>query len=134
MKVGTSLSRCVLDIYNDEVSIDEVMVIVSRTDFDPEIDDQWKNVWSGYAGGNSVGSLWSAPAWQDIPPEDEVKIRDICIKLKKYGKLHQPRKFGAFPNNLKDHWYDLVPVDETILSNPAVKKAWDQYRLIAGLS
>lgn len=38
MKVGTSLSRCVRDIYEDVVDIDDVLVIVARTDFDPEND------------------------------------------------------------------------------------------------
>jgi hypothetical protein len=34
-----------------------------------------------------------------------------------------------------DHfWYDVVLSDEVVQSNPAAKKAWDNYKMIAGLS
>lgn len=134
MRVGTSLSRCVLDIYNGTVDINDVMVLVTRTDFDPENDSQWKRIWNGYAGGNGIGSGWSEPEWASIPEEDEQKIRDLCIKLKQTGKLHQPRQFGAWLQRMPDYWYDLILTNDTLQSNPAVKAAWDNYNFIAGLS
>jgi hypothetical protein len=134
MKLGTSLSRCVRDIYQGTVDINDVLVIVARTDFDPENDKHWANIWRGYAGGNSVGSLYSNPEWSDIPAEDEQTVRDICVKLKKYGKLHQPRQFGAHPPRLHHYWYDVILSNDVVDSNPAAKKAWDNYKVIAGLS
>jgi len=134
MKVGTSLSRCVRDIYEDTVHIDEILVIVARTDFDPEDDAQWESVWKGYAGGNSVGSLYSQPEWAGIPAEDEAKVRAICIRLKNRGKLHQPRQFGSHPPRMKHYWYDVILTDNVVQSNPAAKKAWENYKMIAGLS
>jgi hypothetical protein len=134
MKVGSSLSRCVRDIYQGTVDINDVLVIVARTDFDPEDDKHWANIWRGYAGGNSVGSLYSNPEWSDIPAEDEQTVRDICVKLKKYGKLHQPRQFGAHPPRLHHYWYDVILSNDVVDSNPAAKKAWDNYKVIAGLS
>jgi hypothetical protein len=79
MKVGTSLSRCVKDIYEGVVDIDNVLVIVARTDFDPADNKQWTSIWEGYAGGNSLGSMNSNPEWYSIPAEDEQAVRDICI-------------------------------------------------------
>jgi hypothetical protein len=134
MKVGTSLSRCARDIYEGTVHIYDVLVIVARTDFDPEDDRQWKSIWEGYAGGSSSGSMWSAPEWASIPAEDEQKVRDICIKLKKLGKLHQPRQYGAHPQRLTHYWYDVILTDDVVQSNPSAKKAWDNYKMIAGLS
>ena len=134
MKIGTSLSRCVRDIYNETVHIDDVLVIIARTDFDPENDEHWTSIWEGYAGGNKLGNLYSQPEWAGIPDQDEQKVRDICIQLKKMGKLHQPRQYGAHPARLQYYWYDVILTDDVVDSNPAAKKAWKNYKTIAGLS
>lgn len=134
MKVGSSLSRCVRDIYNGTVDIYDVLVVIARTDFDPENDDQWHDIWEGYAGGGGLGSYHSQPEWYLIPAEDEQKVRDICIDLKRLGKLHQPRQYGAHPSRLEHYWYDVILTDEVVDSNPAAKKAWENYKMIAGLS
>ena len=134
MKVGTSLSRCARDIYEGIVNIYDVLVIIARTDVDPEDDTQWKNIWDGYGGGNSVGSMWSHSEWSRIPAEDESKVRDICIDLKRMGKLHQPRQYGAHPSRLDHYWYDVILSNDIVDSNPAAKKAWENYKMIAGLS
>lgn len=134
MRVGTSLSRCVRDIYEGTVDIYDVLVIIARTDFDPENDDQWNAIWAGYAGGKKLGNFYSAPEWADIPAEDEQAVRDICIKLKRWGKLHQPRQYGARPSRLHHYWYDVILTDDVVNTNPAAKTAWDNYKMIAGLS
>jgi hypothetical protein len=134
MKVGSSLSRCVRDIYQGNVDIEDVLVIVARTDFDPEDDTHWNSIWRGYAGGGAKGGLHSAPEWSSIPAEDEQTVRDICINLKRRGKLHQPRQFGAHPPRLHHYWYDVILSNDVVDSNPAAKKAWDNYKVIAGLS
>ena len=134
MLVGSSLSRCVRDIYEGNVDIYNVLVVIARTDFDPEDDKQWRNIWRGYAGGDNHMGAFSAPEWYSIPAEDEQKVRDICIQLKKLGKLHQPRQYGAHPSRLDHYWYDVVLSDEIVDSNPAAKKAWENYKMIAGLS
>jgi len=122
MRVGSSLSRCVRDIYKGTVDIYDVLVIVARTNFDPMDDTQWASIWRGYAGGNGKGSLYNAPEWSDIPAEDEQKVRDICIKLKTMGKLHQPRQYGAHPQRLDHYWYDVILTDDVVDSNPTAKK------------
>lgn len=134
MKIGSSLSRCVRDIYEGTVDIYDVLVIVARTDFDPENDTHWSSIWRGYAGGNGRGGLYSAPEWSSIPAEDEQAVRDICVQLKQLGKLHQPRQYGAHPQRLEHYWYDVVLTNDVVQSNPAAKKAWDNYKMIAGLS
>ena len=39
MKIGLSYSRCVRDIVDGVVSIDDVLIVISRTDFDPHDND-----------------------------------------------------------------------------------------------
>lgn len=135
MKVGTSLSRCVRDIYKGTVDIYDVLVIIARTDFDPEDDVQWKSIWKAYAGGNSFSYHGrSAPEWASIPQESEQTVRDICISLKQQGKLHQPRQYGAHPQRFPDYWYDVILTPENMENNPAAKKSWESYKMFAGLS
>jgi len=132
MLVGSSLSRCVRDIYNGVVDINEVLVIIARTDFDPDDDKQWKSIWQGYAG-DGTGSIWSAPEWAGHA-DHEQEFRDICSKLKLQGKLHQPRQYGAYPRRLHHYWYDVILTNDVVDSNPAAKRAWENYKTIAGLS
>jgi hypothetical protein len=132
MKLGTSYSRCLRDIVDGVVNINNVMVIVARTDFDPENDSQWSQIWEGYAGNGSVG-MWSHPEWHNYQGREQ-EFRDLSIKLKKAGKLHQPRQFGAYPQRMPEYWYDLVLTADTLADNPAAKKAFENYKLIAGLA
>lgn len=134
MKIGTSLSRCVRDIYEDTVHINDVLVVIARTDFDPSNDKQWTGIWEGYAGGNAVGREWSNPEWSSIPAEDEQAVRDICIQLKKTGRLHQPRQYGAHPPRMNHYWYDVMLTPENLETNVAAKKAWENYKLLAELT
>jgi hypothetical protein len=133
MKIGTSYSRCVRDIVTGKVSFDDVVVIVARTDFDPENDTQWQGIWHGYAGDRTLGSIWSHPEWYEYS-EREQEFRDMSIKLKKAGKLHQPRQFGAFPPRMNEYWYDLVLTSTVQESNPAAKEAWDNYKIVSKLT
>jgi hypothetical protein len=126
MKVGLSYSRCVRDIVDGIVDIDDVLVVVARTDFDPHNDQQWAGIWQGYH--------WNNPEWGNYPDEDEDKFRSVSIELWETGKLHQPRKFGAFPQRRPEFWLETVLVSEEIETNPAVKAAWNNFQVIAGLT
>lgn len=132
MKIGTSLSRCVRDIFNGKVDREDVLVIIARTDVDPEDDKQWNNIWEGYAG-DGVGGVYSAPEWYHYQ-DHETDFREICTYLKKSGKLHQPRQYGAHPPRMEHYWYDVILSEEVVQSNPAAQKAWNNYKLVAGLS
>ena len=51
MKIGLSYSRCIRDIVDGKVDIDDVLVLITRTDFDPRDADQRQGIWLGYGGG-----------------------------------------------------------------------------------
>ena len=139
MKIGLSYSRCVRDIVEGKVDIADVLVIIARTDFDPRDAEQWKSIWEGYAGGSNRGSMirmfaGSNPEWSGYGDEDEDLFRSVSIELLESGKLHQPRQFGAHPRRLPYYWLEAGVQTADIEQNPSLKKAWEQFQLIAGLT
>ena len=138
MKIGLSYSRCVRDIVEGKVDIADVLVVIARTDFDPRDDKQWKGVWEGYAGGSNRGSMirmfaGSNPEWGAYGDEDEDLFRSVSIELWESGKLHQPRQFGAHPRRLPYYWLNTFLPDDELDSNPAAKKAFEKFQMLAGL-
>jgi hypothetical protein len=134
MKIGLSYSRCVRDIVDGKVDVNDVLVVIARTDFDPHDDKQWAGIWEGYGGGQTFGNPFSRPEWMDYTAEDEARFRNVSIGLYDAGKMHQPRKFGAHPRRLPYYWLEvMLPISE-LEGRPAVKAAWDQFQLLAQLA
>lgn len=132
MKVGLSFSRCILDIVEGRVDIDDVLVVIARTDFDPHDATQWSGIWRGYT---SYGSM-SNPEWADHADEEgaEDRFRSVALELWEQGKFHQPRKFGAYPARRPEFWLETILVSEEIETKPAVKAAWNNFQVVAGLT
>jgi hypothetical protein len=129
MKIGLSYSRCILDIVEGRVDINDVLVIITRTDFDPHNDQQWQDIWEGYHG---MGL--SNPEWRNYGPDDEDKFRSVSVELWETGKLHQPRQFGAYPRRMPYIWLESVLPSSELITNPAAKKAWETFQIVAGLT
>jgi hypothetical protein len=137
MKIGLSYSRCVRDIVDGKVDIADVLVLITRTDFDPHDDAQWSDIWIGYGGGTDNGYTTgffstSNPEWAGYHDEDQ--FRSVSIELWEQGKLHQPRKFGAHPRRRPEIWLETVLPDSELETRPAVKAAWDHFQTLAGLT
>lgn len=127
MKIGLSYSRCVRDIIEGVVDYRDVLVLITRTNFDPHDDEQWTSIWQGYRfGGN--------PEWYDYSDEDEARFREVSIDLWDDGKLHQPRKFGAHPSRRSEIWLEAVLPSSELARNPAAQDAWNQFQTVAGLT
>ena len=123
MKIGLSLSRCVRDIVEGQVDIHDVLVLITRTDFDPTVDSQWTAIWEGY---NTL-----SPEWAGLEHDD---VKSVVFDLWDSGKIHQPRKFGASPRRRPEYWLETVLPDSELENRPAVKEAWDNFQVLAGLS
>ena len=130
MKIGLSYSRCVRDIVEGKVNINDVLVLIARTDFDPTDDQKWKAIWQGYAHGGPFNNA----EWYGYTDADEQKFRDVTLELYNRGKLHQPRKFGAHPDRRPEFWLETVLPDSELERNPAAKNAWEQFQMVAGLT
>lgn len=138
MKIGLSYSRCVRDIVEGDVDIKDVLVIIARTDFDPRDDNQWRSIWQGYGGGsdaNLMGGFFggSHPEWAGYSDKDEERFRKVSIELVESGKFHEPRKFGARPARMPYYWLETFLPDNELEKNPAAKKAFEKFKMIAGL-
>ena len=123
MKIGLSLSRCVRDIVEGRVDLRDVLVLITRTDFDPYEEKQWAAIWEGYTNYN--------PEWQGL---DHDAVLDIVTRLWDAGKIHQPRQFGAHPVRRREYWLEAVLPGSELERNPAAKDAWDKFQMIAGLT
>jgi hypothetical protein len=139
MKIGLSYSRCVRDIVDGTVDINDVLVIIARTDFDPHDDAQWQGIWQGYAGGSDASMMrgyfgGTNPEWSGYTDEQEDLFRNVSIELWEQGKFHQPRKFGAHPSRRPEIWLEAVLPSSELETNPAAKKAWDNFQMVAGLT
>ncbi len=139
MKVGLSYSRCVRDIVDGVVDINDVLIIIARTNFDPHDDKQWQGIWQGYGGGSNNDSLrgifgGSLPEWGRYTDEDEDRFRSVSIELWESGKLHQPRQFGAHPSRRPEIWLETVLPSSELELNPAAKAAWDKFQTVASLT
>jgi len=134
MKIGLSFSRCIRDVVEARVLEQDIIVIVARTDFDPYNDEQWEDIFNGYRYGG-----WSEAEWGDAEPgkSDEAvsdMYRNVTQRLYDAGKIHQPRQYGAHPARLPYYWLETVVPEDQLSDKPAVKAAWEQYKIIAGLS
>jgi len=117
MKIGFSLGRCIRDIVNGEVSIDDVAFIIAATNI-REREDLDLVIYTYEQEPRYLGGL------------DHDQCIEVAHKLWDTNRLLQPRKQGlhrhAQPEN--SIWVDMFP---TILSgNESVKKAWDAYRFM----
>ena len=129
MRIGLSFSRCVLDIVEGKVDIDDVLIIIARTDFNPTDDKHWDAIWHGYATGNG----FSNPEWAYTKHTEE-EFRNVTLELYNEGKLHQPRQFGKHPARRSEIWLEAVLPSEELEHNPAAKQAWDRFQVVAGLT
>lgn len=120
MKIGFSFGRCIRDIVNGAVDINDVVVIVARTHM-----ETLEHV---------VGVV---DAYMDRPGYLLGLDRDACVnvatELWEQGKIHQPRMFGRNQNMVveKYMWMDLFPsVKDT---DESVTEAWTHYRAMLNL-
>ena len=124
MKVGLSFHLCARDIMDGHVQEHDILVIVTRTDFDPHNDRDWDQIYQGYT------TTWAPLGFT------ESEWRDLATRLYDTGRLHQPRQFGKeYPYmSVNDgHWMELLRMPDQMQRNPAVQHAWEQFCVVARL-
>jgi len=117
MKIGFSFGRCVRDIVNGEVSIDDVAFIVAATSIHDR--DQLDSVIANYMGRSDY-----------LARLDQAKCQQVAIDLWDSNKILQPRRQGLQRHKQPETsvWVDLFPTE--LSTNESVKKAWDAYRFM----
>lgn len=117
MKIGFSLGRCVRDIVNGDVSIDDVAFIIAAT-----------NITSPEQLDNVVEMYLYEPGY--LLGLDFEQCKEVAQQLWKSAKIIQPRREGMHRHMQPENaiWVDMYPTVPS--ANGAVKKAWDGYRFM----
>jgi len=134
--IGTSLGGCLLSLMNGEVSEDEVMFIVTRTDC-PDYSKFVNVVKSYHAQGNPYSHN---PARYELGNYTVDDVVELATRLYQGGKIHQPRTFvgdgvagythpATYGNGL---WMQVVPTNDN--STPAVVQAYEKYKILDALT
>jgi hypothetical protein len=117
MKIGFSLGRCIRDIVNGDVSIDDVAFIIAATSATDR--EHLTQVIMMYTG--EPGYLLDCDYEQSLA---------VAQQLWDTNRILQPRRQGlrrhAQPEN--SIWVDMFPTE--LSSNESVKKAWEAYRFM----
>lgn len=117
MKIGFSLGRCVRDIVNGEVNIDDVAFIIAATNIHSE--EQLAQVVDSYLYRDDY--LYTL---------DEIQCKEVALALWNSNRILQPRRQGLHRHRQPENsvWVDMFPTE--LSDNEAVKKAWDTYRFM----
>lgn len=117
MKIGFSFGRCVRDIVNGDVSIDDVAFIITATAIHDK--QQLDNVIAVYL---------TEPRYLEGLSFEQCK--EVAYKLWDSNRLLQPRRQGLHRHMQPESsiWVDMFPT--SLSENENVKKAWDAYRFM----
>ena len=117
MKIGFSLGRCIRDIVNGDIAIDDVAFVISATLIDTreQIDDV-------------IRVYMNEPRY--LLDLDYDKCIETAYLLWDTNRLLQPRKEGMRRHMQPENsiWVDMFPTCHS--KNDSVKKAWDGYRFM----
>lgn len=128
--IGTSLGGCLLSLMSKEVSEDEVMVIITRTDC-PDFDRYIDVVKAYHAQGNPYASNPERYELDDYKLDD---LLDLATRLWYNGKIHQPRSFigsNSYRHPFRSGdklWFQVVPTNNN--EHPAVVDAYEKYKML----
>ena len=122
MKIGFSFGRCLKDLVNGTVKLEDVMCIIARTHMITE--EHVKNVIKEYTYRRDY-----------LMGLDPAECERIGLELWKSGKVLEPRANGISASSVpRDYiWMDLYPTEADVTSD-GVKEAWEAYRLMIALT
>jgi hypothetical protein len=133
--IGLSLGGCLASILRGEVSEDDVMFIVTRTNC-PDFDRYIKVVETYHKQGNPYARNTEQYEMGDFPLE---KVTDLATRLYQQGKIHQPRVFADHSGTYRHPaeygdglWMEVVPSIRN--TTPAVIEAYKQYKMLDSLT
>ena len=118
MKIGFSLGRCVRDIVNGDVAIDDVAFIIAATAI-RDGEEHLSQVIDEYGSRRDyLGGL------------DNEKCQEVAKTLYNSNRIIQPRLQGMHRHMQPENsvWVDLFPTVPS--QNESVKSAWDAYRFM----
>lgn len=133
--IGLSLGGCLRSIMAGEVSEEDVMMLITRTDC-PSYEQFMAVVKAYHYQGNAFASHPDRYELGDYPIED---VLALASRLYESGRVHQPRTFKGqsisyrHPAGYGDGvWMQVVPTNTN--DNPAVVEAYEKYKMLDNLT
>jgi hypothetical protein len=133
MLVGTSLGGCIRSLALGEVSTDDVLVIITRTDC-KTLEELIGVVKTYYEYGNAHARQRSN---YDLSECDLDRVIEITSQLYHNGKIHQPRLYNGFGGfvhielSRSEIWIPLAPSPKT--DDERVVEAYQKYEVLRNL-
>jgi len=134
MYIGTSLGGCLKSIMLGEVSEDDVLLIITRTDC-PTLEQLMTVVERYHSDGNSYATINDNYNYKGIALTE---LCDLAHRLWEDGKLHQPRTYGhhggfIHPDMSRSSlWLEVNPIG--LNKTPAVIDAYEKYKVLDTLT
>lgn len=134
MLIGTSLGGCLKSIMVGEVSEDDVLLIITRTDC-PEVSSLLSVIEKYYNGGNKYAGM---PTNYDYSGFDLDNLKELGLRLWESGKIHQPRQFGHGGHFIHPDldreclWLEVNPIG--VNKNKMVIDAYEKYKILDALT
>lgn len=117
MKIGFSFGRCIRDIVNEQLSIDDVAFIIAATAMRDE---------------ESMLTVIEEYGWRQDYLEglDIDKCKEVASQLWHTNRILQPRLQGIYRHRQPDNavWVDIFPTH--LSDSDAVKSSWEAYRFM----
>lgn len=135
MLIGTSFGGCLKSILRGEVSEDDVLMIICRTQA-PDLEAVVDLAARYYHDGNRYASVPSNYTFEETINLDDVKA--LAARLYLAGKLHQPRLYEQGSGFIHPDmsraalWMEVNPIG--INDNPAVIEAYEKYKILDNLT
>ena len=135
MYIGTSLGGCLKSILAGEVSEDDVLVIITRTEA-KDLEGLLKIAERYYREGNNYATRPSNYTFTEDTNLEDVKA--LAARLYLAGKIHQPRINGHHTGFIHPDmsraalWVLVSPVG--LNDNPAVVEAYEKYKVLDALT
>mgnify|MGYP006281671329 CR=1 FL=1 len=135
MYVGTSFGGCLKSILKGEVSENDVLVIITRTEA-KDLEGLLKIAERYYFEGNNYATLPSNYTFTEGINLENVK--SLTARLYLAGKIHQPRINGHHTGFIHPDmsraalWMEVSPVG--INDHPSVVEAYEKYRVLDALT
>lgn len=134
-RIGLSLGGCLTSLMRGEVSEDDVMFIVTRTNC-PDFARYITVVETYHSHGNPHSSN---PEQYELIGYPLEKVTDLATRLWNNGKIHQPRVFTDYSGTYRHPveygdglWMEVVPSNRN--TNPAVIEAYEKYKMLDSLT
>lgn len=135
MLIGTSFGGCLKSILSGEVSEDDVLLIIART----QVNDLAGVITLAekyYREGNVYASKASNYDFEESIDLESVKA--LAARLYLGGKIHQPRLYEHGPGFIHPEmsraalWMEVNPIG--LNDNPAVIEAYEKYKILDSLT